>query len=523
MSDNKFDQKVREKLEGYRAPNDKGAWEQFSKLLPTPWFKTILGSNAGWGLGAISTIALLVSFLYFTQKNNQLTQRINLLENKAAEESRIDTVFVNNTIYDTVYQMIPVTKYVTIKDPIHEKQKVTTTSEQNLISNQNTPRERNSSVHPERSSNAHLEQNTNDHFERSREANPNVILEPSPNNNPEHSSTIPLEQSSTAPLERSREANQNATPERSSTILFEQNTNDPLERSREENENINNETLNNSIENKSDAISTSNSILKNEPISSSESKENLNKSTDQNEKTAPTSLEPIEKTEATPTVMAELKSPEEDQTIKEPEVKKRTLSKINANLGLNFDLLGLNRLAVGPAVELFLNDKFSFNTGILISNPKEDIHPLVLDYNRRTGHRFEEMFRKYVPQRPELIEDIRIKTSFVKLPLFVNYYVNTWSRFSFMLSAGTKLDLSVYQDIDYNSGPIGQQLKSRFEARPKPAVFNNFFYGMGAQYKNGRFVAQLSPYFDFAFRKPDYFTPNKNFGLNTSLKIALTK
>jgi hypothetical protein len=208
----------------------------------------------------------------------------------------------------------------------------------------------------------------------------------------------------------------------------------------------------------------------------------------------------------------------------DPEEKaKKPINWPKMRAGISTDFIGFNSLLTGPAMEVFLMDKLSLNTGVLFSKQIETKHPLETDFNRKTGKRFEEEYRPYIPKDNPGIKDISIKTSFITMPVNFNYYINTWSRISFMISAGTKLDLSVYQDVNFSSGMSGDQINRRFEARPKPKVFNNLFYGMGVQYQYRGFVAQLAPYFEFVFRNPDYFSPPRKVGLNGSLKFEFGK
>lgn len=201
-----------------------------------------------------------------------------------------------------------------------------------------------------------------------------------------------------------------------------------------------------------------------------------------------------------------------------PEKEKKKINLPKMRVGIGSDYLGLNVLTNGINAEVFITDKLSLNTGLLFSGIVSTKHPLANDFNRKTGKQFQEEFSKYNPRIPDQIKDINIRTSFIKLPIHLNYYINTWSRFNFIISAGTNLDLSVYQDIDFSSGTLNDQIKSRFEARPKAKVFNSFNYGMGVQYQYGHIVGQLTPYFDFRFREADYFTPKNKFGLSAALK-----
>ncbi|UBM57325.1 hypothetical protein LAG90_10890 [Marinilongibacter aquaticus] len=205
----------------------------------------------------------------------------------------------------------------------------------------------------------------------------------------------------------------------------------------------------------------------------------------------------------------------------EAAVSKKKMDWPKMRLGVATDYLNLKLFTTGPSFEVFLMDKLSFNTGVLFSKPLETTHPREMDFRQITGKNFEDEYNIYLTANahPVEVKDISIKTTMIKMPLYLNYYVSTWSRFSFIVSAGTKLDLSVYQDVGYQSGVLGNQVSSRFEARPKPKVLNNLFYGIGLQYQYRKFVGQLTPYFDFRFREADYFNPQKNFGINGSLRF----
>ncbi len=222
----------------------------------------------------------------------------------------------------------------------------------------------------------------------------------------------------------------------------------------------------------------------------------------------------------------EVKVPELKIPVKEelPEEKKKfRFPSIHARVGIGSDYLGFNLPAIGPDIEIFLNDRISFNTGLLISGQQTKTHTFAKDFNVITGKTFEDEYKGYIHAKPARIENISIKTSFIKLPLYFNYYIPASKSIAFAVSAGTKLDLSVYQDVSYTSGVLGDQLINRFEASPKPATFNSLFYGLGLQYKHKRLVAQFSPYFDFPFRNLSYGNAPRKFGINASLKIDLGK
>jgi hypothetical protein len=95
---------------------------------------------------------------------------------------------------------------------------------------------------------------------------------------------------------------------------------------------------------------------------------------------------------------------------------------------------------------------------------------------------------------------------------------------AFMLSTGTKLDLSVIETVKFKGQNIDGSLDyNKFENQYKPKIFSNLFYGMGVQYQYKRFVGQMTPYFEFPFRQASYLVPPKKFGVNASLKFSLKK
>lgn len=210
--------------------------------------------------------------------------------------------------------------------------------------------------------------------------------------------------------------------------------------------------------------------------------------------------------------------------VKEVQKKKFKIPYVHTRVGLAANYLGLKVPSIGPTAEFFFGySNLSLGTGLLFSSPQETMHPLPKDFNQATGKRFEEIYKdKFKSQQSQSkIEDITIRTSLIKIPIAFNYYINTRSNFDFMFSAGTRLDVSVFQDIQFESNLLTDRIKEKFEARPKPKVFSGLFYGMGLQYQKGRFVGQFTPYFDFRFRQNEYMTLPRTFGINASVKYDL--
>lgn len=510
MSSENFDKKIRERLVNHIPKYDSGAWTSFQKLLPSPWYMKLIQNYGGWVFGGITSTALLVTLYSYNTKTELLREEISTLkeEIKNHELLNSETQILNKNRVDTVYINREIDKYIRLEMPqSSEELAYRTDQKKELLAASKEIAVLKSKI---------------DKLDEKPAMNTLIAAKTdSPENYSSNGTTTNAELnrnsglSSISPIDRNQDHEQTRESSKSAsdaeTSKLDEGETPP-------------------IENTVAPFVSQEVSMNQEAVNNSEQTQNIQK--DLEKPSEPTALTDLPKTENEKLLAKEIldletkleKVTEQRDTERiDPAQSKKKLNIPRMRFGLASDYLGLKVFANGPSAEVFLSDKLSFGTGILFSGQIETKHPFARDFNKNTGKLFNEEFRPYVSQRLEQIENISIKTSLIKLPLYFSYYINTWSRFSFIVSAGTKLDLSVYQDIGYFSGPLGQQIRSRFEARPKPKTFNNFFYGMGLQYKYKSFVGQVTPYFDFAFRKPDYFSPGKNFGANASLKFEFGK
>ncbi len=449
-----FDQKIKEKLEGIRPDYTESAWKNFSKLMPVPWYISLFRDFGSLIYGGIATTALLgTTYLYFSQKteNEKLNTEISTLKNQI-QDSKKDTLYINQTVYDTVIQVKVVERIIRseTKDPECNYFDETAAMDLKQVS---------------------AEKNISELLDQRNPVSNNKVSKPEGISNKKQIA---------------------------------------------ENAQLNEQFLG------EDTKKESGSTEKKELITVTEKQEKSDQIV--NEVADQKIGENTEKGEFKingETVLVEEITDEENRNI--PAKKKLKIPDIRARVGLATDYLGLKVFANGPTAEIFLGKKISLSTSLLMSGQQVIKDPFPKDFNLRTGLRFEDQFQDHIIQRPENIENITIKTSLVKLPLNLTYYINTWSRFSFLVTMGTKLDLSVYQEVDFVSYALGQQLRSKFEAKPSPKVFNNLNYGTGLQYQYKRIVGQVVPYFDFYFRRAEYFSPPRNFGINAAVKFEFGK
>jgi hypothetical protein len=459
MSSEQFDKHIRKKLESLQPPYQEQAWKNFKNLLPAPWYVTFFKTYSGWLYGSLCTLAVLsTSYLYYQQK-----EEIKQLHEEITTLKSEKLPEQNNN--------------VTWTDSIPDKIKS------------------DSSNRPQSSTKSHV--TDTGQAPKLPEGKIALMEQPSP------------ERQALTGSENTAKAT-NAQPRSSKEFSGLKQAD-------------NSRKLKNVVPNPGNLISTR--YPGTEPTRADSTSDLGVRSSDK----PAIGLNKSPDTLAAPTAkITALQNPDTTSvTPKETAKKKQERSRLwdlnwHLRLGLASDLMGFRKLAAGPTVELFLNDKLSLNTGLLLASQYQVRNAAPPDYNRVTGKRFEDVYQRHIP-RHDGIREIAVKTSLIKMPVALNYYFPARSNFSFMVSGGTRLDLSAYQSVAFRSSYQGEERYNKFEAKPKPNTLNSLFYGIGGQYKYGRLVGQLTPYFNVYFREPDYFNAPRKFGLNASLKFDLKK
>jgi hypothetical protein len=464
MSENSFDDDIRKKLESIRPAYREAAWQKLKRSLPLPWYMSFLRDYGSWVFGGIATVAFLAS-----QYHNQIIKKENKLLNDKifTINNSPETKFITDTIYvrqnDTVFTTRYVTRYVRVGNQNEEEDILSSRNKNQILAE---------------------ESKSEDKYQRS-----------------------PLDKSV---LDYKSKIAKNESKD-SQTVRLDKLTT-------------------------SNAISDKKSVLDKDLAETNlafqpkqQAKKVVAEVLDEKQKAA--KVEDVsgkleEELNKEQKLVEELIIPENKVTLPtdQKKVKKIDLSRINARFGITSDYMGRNFNSLGPAVEVFLGERFALNTGLLITGKKEFEYKLLRDFNMNTGKKFEDRYRPYIPIKPEKIQDIEIEISSIKLPIYLSYYVPVRNNLAFMLSTGTKLDLSVIETVKFKGQNIDGSLDyNKFENQYKPKIFSNLFYGMGVQYQYKRFVGQMTPYFEFPFRQASYLVPPKKFGVNASLKFSLKK
>ncbi|MBE9463921.1 hypothetical protein ACFP1I_08000 [Dyadobacter subterraneus] len=198
------------------------------------------------------------------------------------------------------------------------------------------------------------------------------------------------------------------------------------------------------------------------------------------------------------------------------------LSSLQPRLGME-SLLSPHSYGIGPVVEFFPTENLGISIGIQASTLEAENHKALRDYNSATGKLFLVQYRSYLPSKFDKIEDISINTSVISMPVSLKYYIPLKKNISLFVQSGTSLDLTAYQQVDFESYLNKSKRRNTFETDAKPNFFHNLMFGAGLQYRKSRILAQLSPFYVYDFRNIVNTPSGSNLGLRASLWLNLYK
>jgi len=477
MSSEQFDKRIKNKLESVRPAYEEAAWKNFRKLLPLPWYVAFYREYKGWLYSSVCTIAVITStYLYYNQRkeNQELNAKITTLNTQISENQKSpkdQLILAQPDTNRTTQKTLP------IRPALPEVPQGTATAALN---------KNNSNVNNPVAQQA-LAEKTLKAISQKREAN-------------KLARNTPAEKTKAGQLNsRQQNIDGRQTPAEKSLGNVSNG------------ENAAKNPLNSGVATPPAANNVNADSLGKKKLAASgmdTAKNDTALATFGNNKAATDSVLSQDKFESAKTT-----APKKSDT---------GLSGLHARFGVASDFNGAPKFALGPALEVFISSKFSLNTGVFFATPQETRLSQPYDYNMATGKKFEDVYRPHIPHN-DRIRDIKLRTSVIRMPIALYYYFPAMGKLSFLTMAGTKLDLSVYESVEFKSSFQGAEQLNRFETKPRSHTFNELFYGVGVQYKYGRLAGQASPYFNWYFRDQDNFNRPGKFGLNVSLKFDLKK
>ncbi|MCP9768903.1 hypothetical protein EGI22_13370 [Lacihabitans sp. LS3-19] len=265
--------------------------------------------------------------------------------------------------------------------------------------------------------------------------------------------------------------------------------------------------------------------------------ENINKNNQENiqgfvEAVESSNQKIIQKIEEQPAI-AEKKAIKEDSLLMptrkvetepeaEPKKKKFTIPKTETRIGVTTGYNFGNQFAVGPVLEWFMGRSLSLDLGTSFSNYPEKEYGSTREFNIATGKDFNTIYASQLPEY-EAIEDIKIRTSIVEMPINLNYYYPLNQNLDLKFSYGTHMDLRTYQTLEIELYKAGEEFTSKISNNMKNSNFHNMVFGSGLQYRRDRYIFQIFPSYTFNFREIDNQKTGGIFKLNGSILLKLNK
>jgi hypothetical protein len=238
------------------------------------------------------------------------------------------------------------------------------------------------------------------------------------------------------------------------------------------------------------------------------------------EKTAVNEVKDLEKTTKK---ITDIDGPISPQNI-DLKTKKANFKNLNARIGVqaagSFD----ERTSVGPTFEVFINKNLSISSGVFFTNSNSRKINQPQEFNKRTGKRFEDIYKGNLGEKQKEIKNIEIQTTSIIVPVQTNYYFHLKNNFSIHMAAAALLNFNEKDDVVFEGkAPLEEVFKSRFENKRNSRIFYGLNYGIGLQYNYKRLYFNVLPTLEFPFSKSLFLNERNRFNLNASIKFALKK
>lgn len=560
MSNEQFDNRIRQKLESVKPSLDPNAWKRFRVHLPQPWYLKLLHQYSAWIYGGLITAGLVGSLVVLYRNNQQIkslhdeiaTLKQQVVQKPQAEPSAQGESQPRTEAPVRSTDAEPLGKASPQPDPAAEPTSDQLPDSPTAASPAASPVEAESTTPSKRGPEGSAP--------RVSRAPSNSPSTPSATTSPRPSaqaSSLPVVKE--APVIEVRRAvetkpnttntinNSNEKAEGASPLAGTSSRRPTTVKGQKNNRPKQNQTSNLATRSERVRSPKTNTIPSKTPYESSELAPRSTKAEPPRQlepqsvdtSTQPASLPPVEQAAPAPskdtlsTVVvpkdtisqqAEALKPQTPEASPEVKIKRQAfkLPSVRLRVGVESWWASPNP-AFGPTVDLFLGSQLSIGTGLLVSRPMTVEHREPRDFNKATGKDFKEFYRNKIPPN-DRIEKIQVQTSVIKLPIQLKFYLPVKATgWSVLASAGTLLDLSVQERVRFESYFQGVEQYNAFDRKVSPQGFHSMNFGVGAEYRWKRVVAQVAPYVDFCFRTCEYRPSSTQLGFRTSLLLSVGK
>lgn len=250
-------------------------------------------------------------------------------------------------------------------------------------------------------------------------------------------------------------------------------------------------------------------------------------------------LQEPEKAAATPPVpqMAELKK-DQDSVKKElqevvrkdsvprairklgAEKRPSLLANLNPRIGLDFSSDFHKLMGPGLHAEFSLSPRFTTSIGFIAFFPVKEQFRGEKDFNAQTGLSFAGEYGDHLPSYYHEIEAIQIKTRVLEIPVRFRYFTPINDRWSWLIGVGTHFNISARQDLNCEIHmDQGEDEFLSYSHRPTPEFFHNLEFSTGLEYQNGGLAMRIMPFYQYNFSTVQYLDRVQTFGLNLGVYL----
>ena len=195
---------------------------------------------------------------------------------------------------------------------------------------------------------------------------------------------------------------------------------------------------------------------------------------------------------------------------------------IHYNAGINL-IAGKSQIGGGLSGEALLKDRWGLCVGFNVLGIINEKYNDDADFVNCKHTQFTATYNLHNNDSINRYFHIKINNILYQLPLAINYHLELRHKFSFILGAGTDLDIHVKQQVGYlhkldtisKNGKLGHKFS--------PDFFNDIVINAGIQKRWGLFLFQMCPYASYQVRQVIYKKEKLYYGLCFGIKYNFAK
>ena len=210
---------------------------------------------------------------------------------------------------------------------------------------------------------------------------------------------------------------------------------------------------------------------------------------------------------------------EQNESSKRPTI---TLPELKYRIGLGGNM-SYRQAGTSVLIEALITKRWSVTSGLNIALLGYERFGDEDDFRRKKDKDFRNEYPNNVPST-NIIENIASHQALLRVPFYLNYRLPMPRNFTFLLSTGTDLDVSLREFTSYSNRNFSRDNKKEDLIERKPVVlFNNLLFSAGIEKRWNRFSVQLNPYLNTQFEEVPYQNEKFAFGLKLNTLYRLSR